>query len=46
MRHLIGKTVTVRNHKYEVNGVNYYDVNIDDMNGCPLVCSDRVLVKL
>ena len=43
MTHLIDKTVTIKNFKYESSGVNFYDVTIDDMNDCPLVASERVL---
>ena len=46
MSHLIGKVVTIRNFKYISEGVKFYDVTIDSMNNCPLVCSDRVLEKI
>lgn len=45
MRHLIGKIVTIKNLKYCVDGINFYDVTIDGMNNCPLVSSDRVLKR-
>lgn len=46
MTHLIGKTVTIKDFKYESSGMNFYDVTIDDMNNCPLVASERVLEKV
>ena len=46
MTHLIGKTVTIKDFKYESSGINFYDVTIDDMNDCPLVASEKVLEKI
>lgn len=46
MTHLIGKTVTIKDFKYESSGINFYDVTVDDMNDCPLVASERVLEKI
>ena len=46
MTHLIGKVVTIKNFKYISKGVKFYDVTIDSMNNCPLVCSDKVLEKI
>lgn len=46
MKHLVGKVVTIKNFKYTDSGRNFYDVTIDDMNNCPLVCTDRVLEKV
>lgn len=46
MMHLIGKTVTIKNFRETINGKNFYNVTIDNMNDCPLVCSDKVLKKI
>lgn len=46
MKHLIGKTVTIKNFKHCINGINFYDCTIDDMNDCPLVSSEKVLEKI
>lgn len=46
MKHLIGKTVTIEGYRGESMGKKFYNVTIDDMNNCPLVCSEKVLEKL
>lgn len=46
MTHLIGKVVTIKNYRETSNGNKWYNVTIDDMNGSPLVCSDKVLEKV
>ena len=46
MTHLIGKVVTVKSYNGESMGRKFYNVTIDDMNNCPLVCSDKVLEKV
>lgn len=46
MRHLIGKTVTIQSLSVISAGVNFYNTTIDDMNDCPLVCSEKVLEKV
>lgn len=46
MKHLIGKTVTINRFRGESMGKKFWEVTIDDMNNCPLVCSEKVLEKL
>ena len=46
MMHLIGKTVTIKSFRETINGKNFYNVTIDDMNDCPLICSEKVLEKV
>ena len=46
MTHLIGKTVTIKGYRGESMGRKFYNVTIDDMNNCPLVCSEKVLEKV
>ena len=46
MKHLVGKIVTIECLRGETMGMKYYRVTIDDMNNCPLVCSEKVLEKV